>query len=550
MQGRMIMCGILAIIGQHCTEEEARQQVSLMQHRGPDQWDVQSLKHGVLAHQRLSINDLDTGKQPIAARKGAWLIHNGEIYNHKKLRNQFADTFQFQTYSDSEVILPLYYEMGSMLVHQLDGVFAFVLIDGEKVLAARDAIGVKPLYYGSDQHGQLWFASEVKALIDKVEEVQEFPPGYYFTREEGFVQWFKPDWLSENVPSGLPFELRSSFVDAVKKRLMSDVPLGVLLSGGLDSSLVASIVAREMKSKGKIVSSFSVGLAGESPDLIKAKKVAEFIGTDHHEIVFTPEQGIELLKELIYKLESYDVTTIRASTPMYIMSKYIREQGVKVVLSGEGADEIFGGYLYFKNAPSKEEFHHECVRRIKRLNSADVLRADRSTMGAGIEARVPFLDLDFLKVAMELDPSYKVMDGGRIEKHVLRQAFVDLFEPYLPDDVLWRQKEQFSDGVGYSWVDELKIHTEAQITDKEFSQAVELYPFNTPDTKEAFFYRRIYEGFYHKASASKLVKKWIPRWQDDKDPSGRASTYHEQTYYEEAPEDLHHQVEEQAIFNS
>jgi len=319
---------------------------------------------------------------------------------------------------------------------------------------------------------------------------------------------------------------------------MSDVPLGVLLSGGLDSSLVASIVAREMKLKGKTVSSFSVGLSGESPDLVKAKKVAEFIGTDHHEIVFTPDQGIELLKELIYKLESYDVTTIRASTPMYIMSKYIRKQGVKVVLSGEGADEIFGGYLYFKNAPSKEEFHHECVRRIKRLNSADVLRADRSTMGAGIEARVPFLDLDFLKAAMKLNPAYKVMDGGRIEKYILRQAFADPNNPYLPDEVLWRQKEQFSDGVGYSWVDTLKDHAEAQVSDHEFSKAAEMYPFNTPNTKEAFFYRSIYEEFYDKAEASKLVKKWIPKWQDDKDPSGRASTHHDQTYYEDGEEEF------------
>jgi asparagine synthase (glutamine-hydrolysing) len=530
------MCGILAVIGTRCTEEEAFKQVSLMEHRGPDEWDVKSLPFGILAHQRLSINDLHTGKQPLESERGAWLIHNGEIYNHLEVRKEFSDKYSFQTHSDSEAILPLYYEMGAELVHRLDGVFAFVLIDGENFIAARDAIGVKPLYYGLDEHEQIWFASEVKGLIDKVTEVKEFPPGYYFTPATGFVQWFKPEWLSEKVPTGLPHAIKDSLVAAVKKRLMSDVPLGVLLSGGLDSSLVASIVAREMKLKGKTVSSFSVGLFGESPDLIKAKKVAEFIGSDHHEIVFTPEQGIDLLKELVYKLESYDVTTIRASTPMYIMSKYIRKQGIKVVLSGEGADEIFGGYLYFKNAPSKEEFHHECVRRIKRLNSADVLRADRSTMGAGIEARVPFLDLDFLKVAMECDPTYKVMDGGRIEKYVLRQGFSDLYDPYLPDDVLWRQKEQFSDGVGYTWVDQLKDHCESKVSDQEFADAAERYPFNTPDSKEAYFYRSIYEESYGKAEASKLVKKWIPKWQDDKDPSGRASTHHDKTYYLEEDE--------------
>jgi len=530
------MCGILAIIGQQSDEVEAQKAVSLMAHRGPDEWDVQKLDHGILAHQRLSINDLHTGKQPISSPKGAWVIHNGEIYNHEEVRKQFEGSYEFHTHSDSEVILPLYYQYGTELMDHLDGVYAFVLIDGEKVLAARDPIGVKPLYYGKDSRDQLWFASEVKALVDKVEEVQEFPPGHYFTLEEGFVQYFKPDWYMGKEPKGTPYEIRESLTKAVRKRLMSDVPLGVLLSGGLDSSLVASIVAKELKKEGKTVSSFSVGLSGESPDLVKARKVAEFIGTDHHEIIFTPEEGIALLSELIYKLESYDVTTIRASTPMYIMSKYIREQGIKVVLSGEGADEIFGGYLYFKNAPTSQEFHEECLRRVKRLFSADVLRADRSTMGVGIEARVPFLDKDFLKVSMELDPEHKVFKKDRMEKYVLRQAFSDVFDPYLPDDVLWRQKEQFSDGVGYSWVDTLKDYTEKLVSDEDFARAAEIYPFNTPSTKEAFFYRSIYEQYYSKASAHKLVKKWIPKWQDDKDPSGRASTHHVKTYYSEEKE--------------
>ncbi len=535
------MCGILAVIGKNCDEGLAQKSVELMKHRGPDEWDVRALPFGVLAHQRLSINDLHTGKQPIGSKKGAWLIHNGEIYNHKDIRKKYEGDFDFQTTSDSEVILPLFYEFGDDLVQNLDGIFSFVLLDGDKVLAARDPLGVKPLYYGvskkkghdGEEEEKLWFASEIKAIIDRVEEIKEFPPGHYFTPEKGFVQYFRPKWLSEKIHKGLPEKLKETFENAVKKRLMSDVPLGVLLSGGLDSSLVASIVAREMKKKGKTVSSFSVGLSGESPDLFNAKKVADFIGTDHHEIVFTPEEGISLLKELIYKLESYDVTTIRASTPMYMMSKYIRKKGIKVVLSGEGADEIFGGYLYFKNAPSKEEFHHECVRRVKRLHTADLLRADRSTMGAGIEARVPFLDIDFLKVAMELDPKYKISKDGQIEKYVLRKVFDDELMPYLPSEALWRQKEQFSDGVGYSWVDALKSHAEKNISDSEFEEAFKRYPHNTPSTKEAFFYRKMYEDYFGKSKASQLVKKWIPKWQNDEDPSGRASTHHEKTYYEQ-----------------
>lgn len=381
------MCGILAVIGKEIDAEKAFLASKKLAHRGPDEADMVQTEHAVLCHQRLSINDLKHGKQPLKGSRETYLIHNGEIYNHKVLHKELFSHIDFKSTSDSEVILYLYEEKGYEFLNDLDGVFAFVLIEGERVIAGRDPIGVKPLFYGYDEQGRIWFASEYKALIDECTQIEEFPPGHYFTLETGFVRYFKPGWYEGKKPTRGPEELRTALEKACRKRLMSDVPVGVLLSGGLDSSLVASIVSREMKKQGKTLKSFSVGISKDSSDLVKARAVADMIGTEHHEIVYTPEEGIVLLEEMIHKLESYDVTTIRASTPMYLMSKYIRKQGVKVVLSGEGADEIFGGYLYFKNAPTAKDFHEECVRRVKRLNTADLLRADRSTMGAGVEAR-------------------------------------------------------------------------------------------------------------------------------------------------------------------
>lgn len=533
------MCGILAVSAHQASSKSpadylarARAQSLLLKHRGPDETGiVQTAEGAVLCHERLSIVDVKTGHQPIQGRGDVYVIHNGEIYNHEKL---WQETLTFKegrrTKSDSEIIVRLYEERGEGCVQFLDGVYAFVIADGARTFAARDPLGVKPLFFGHDKEGVIWFASEMKALIAICEDITEFPPGHYYSSETGFIRFFSPSWFKGAKPKQGPELLRETLTKAVKKRLMSDVPLGVLLSGGLDSSLISSIVSREMKKIGKTVKSFSVGLTPESQDLVKAREVAEFLGTEHHEILFTVEQGIALLTELISKVESYDVTTIRASTPMYIMSKYIHDQGVKVVLSGEGADELFGGYLYFHNAPTSDEFHGECLRRVKRLHTSDVLRCDRATMGAALEARVPFLDQEFLRVAMELHPDYKRSSKDKIEKAVLREAFVDKDEPYLPDSVLWRQKEQFSDGVGYSWIDGLKAHAEATISDEEFAKREELYPYQTPESKEAFLYRRIFAAAFPHADAPMVIKRWVPRWQKNKDPSGRANTVHESAY--------------------
>ena len=531
------MCGILAVIGR-VEPELALKQSGLISHRGPDEKGFFISPSGsILCHERLSIMDPEHGIQPIIGER-CQLIHNGEIYNHESLKKLILKKYpswKWKTHSDSESIVKGYEAYGLDIIHQLDGVFAFVLLDGEKVVAARDAIGVKPLFYGKDSSGNLWFCSEMKGLLTVCESIEEFPPGYYYTSEEGFVRWFKPSWWDgEKVPCGSPKELRSSLEKAVKKRLMSDVPLGALLSGGLDSSLVASIAARELKKEGKKLHTYSVGIDGDGSDLSKAKEVAEFIGSIHHEIHYTFEEGLALLEELIYKLESYDVTSIRASTPMYIMSQAIVRDGVKVVLSGEGADEVFGGYLYFSHAPCKDEFHGECVRRVKRLHTSDVQRADRSTMGVGLEARVPFLDKEFLEVSLSLDPEFKTITDTRREKFVLRTAFDDRENPYLPPGVLWRQKEQFSDGVGYSWVDKLKAFAEKMVSDEDFSKRDERFSHNTPFTKEAYLYRLIFEKYFSHKDAQKQIKKWIPRWQEyNIDPSGRANKVHENTVEKE-----------------
>jgi len=527
------MCGILAVLGSEDIEL-ARKMSKKMTHRGPDESGSYKDQFGnILCHERLAIIDLDSGRQPIELGEQMALIHNGEIYNHMALKESLKDPMPFKTKSDSEIILHLYREKGVAAINELDGVFSFILVDGAKCFIGRDPIGVKPLFYGVDKLGALWFASEHKALIEPCIDIKEFPPGHYYTQEEGFVEYYQPEWRKPVIPTGKGEKIKSALIESIKKRMMSDVPLGVLLSGGLDSSLIASVVAREMKKVGKTVKSFSVGIDKNAGDLVAARKVAKFIGSEHHEIIFSPEEGLEVLKELILKLETYDVTTIRSATPMYLMMKYIREQGVKVVMSGEGADEIFGGYMYFHNAPNKEDFHYECIRRVDLLYTSDVLRADRATMGAGIEARVPFLDLDFLKVAMEVDPKLKqCIAGVKMEKHILRQAFDVKDDPYLPHEILWRQKEQFQDGVGYSWVDGLKSYTDLMVSDEEFAVREESFSYNTPATKEALYYRKIFSEHFPHPSTAKLIWKWVPKWQEgDLDPSGRASSFHKATLH-------------------
>ncbi|NQY67317.1 MAG: asparagine synthase B [Flavobacteriales bacterium] len=528
------MCGILAIIGK-TDPELAREISSRMNHRGPDERDIYVQENGsLLSHERLSIIDLKTGKQPIQGTDTAWVVHNGEIYNHQELRDGELSHKTFRTTCDSEVIVHLYEEYGYDFCNKLGGVFAFVVLDGDKFIAGRDPIGVKPLYYGKDTNGAMFFASEMKVIADQCVEFEAFPPGHYYTKEDGLVKYFNPTWLDHKVcTNDLNLDLiRDTLIKATEDRLMTDVPLGVLLSGGLDSSLTSAIAKRAMDKTGTELHSFSVGLNADAPDLIAAREVAAHIKTTHHEVYFSVAEGIKILDKLIWHAETYDVTSIRASTPMYFLSKAIADLGIKVVLSGEGADEIYGGYLYFNNAPSLEEFQKETIDRVGRLSTADCLRADKSTMAHGIEARVPFLDKNFLEVSMLLDPKHKQgnRDKGIIEKKPIRMAFDDKENPFLPQRILWRQKEQFSDGVGYNWIDELIAHAESQVSDDDFATASTRFPHNTPMTKEAFYYRTIFEKHYPQESAIKTVLQWIPKWQVNLDPSGRANNEHVKTY--------------------
>ncbi len=404
------MCGILAIIGKGKNEELVRQLSKRMSHRGPDESDLHITENGhILSHERLSIIDLHSGRQPIKGCKSAWMVHNGEIYNHQELRDTILKDHTFRSKSDSEVIVHLYEKFGYDFVHMLDGDFAFVVIDGDDFIAGRDPMGVKPLYYGLDERGRVWFASEMKPLADQCRTFSTFPPGHYYTPKTGFVKYYRPeyeDYRTAVADANLDL-IRETLTEATRKRLMSDVPIGVLLSGGLDSSLTSSIAARLLKEQGKTLHSFSIGLDPEAPDAKAARKVAAFLGTEHHEIHFTIEQGIDILDKLIWHLETYDVTSVRASTPMYFLAKAITEKGIKVVLSGEGADEVFGGYLYFRNAPTADDFQKETIERVQKLFTADLLRADKSTMAHGLEARVPFLDKAFLDVAMAIRPEEK-----------------------------------------------------------------------------------------------------------------------------------------------
>lgn len=558
------MCGIVCVYG-NLDHQELRptllKQARLLRHRGPDWSGLHVHPKCMLAHERLAIVDPKSGKQPLLhASLDVALAANGEIYNHQEIRAQLS-SYDFQTGSDCEVILPLFEQEGMDFVSKLDGSFAFVLSDARTghVYAARDHMGIVPLYYGYDIEGKVWFASELKALMDVVREVQIFPPGHYYSSEsDSLVQWYQPQWHSSNVPTR-PFDedrLRAVLERAVQKRMMSDVPWGVLLSGGLDSSLVASIATRfaqnrvesggEDKAWWPRVHSFCIGLEG-SPDLAAAKKVAEQLGTVHHEFVFTFQEGLDAVSDVIYQLETYDVTTIRASTPMYLMSRMIKAMGIKMVLSGEGADEVFGGYLYFHKAPNAAEFHHETVRKLKSLHLYDCLRANKSTAAWGVEVRVPFLDKDVLEEAMGFDPTAKMSsthpDGARMEKHILRKSFESKENPYLPDEVLWRQKEQFSDGVGYSWIDGLKEHAEQQVSDVEMSNAHHRFPINTPTTKEGYYFRSIFESHFPGDAAANTVPGgptvacstptailWDESFAKMADPSGRAVGVHTSAY--------------------
>jgi asparagine synthase (glutamine-hydrolysing) len=529
-ENRRIMCGILAIIGKGKNAASVKELSERMAHRGPDESDIHIMENGsILSHERLSIIDLNSGKQPIRGSTTAYVIHNGEVYNHQALRDGILKEHSFRTKSDSEVIVHLYEEFGYDFCDKIDGDFAFVVLDRDDFIAARDPLGVKPLYYGLDQRGRIYFASEMKAIADQCKTFSTFPPGHYYTPNTGFVKYYKPVYEDyQRADQSLDLELiRTTLTDAIRKRLMSDVPIGVLLSGGLDSSIISAIAARLFAEQGKKLYSFSIGLDADAPDALAARKVAEFLGTEHHEVHFTIEDGIKILDKLIWHLETYDLTSIRASAPMYFLSKAISDLGIKVVLSGEGADEVFGGYLYFRNAPSAKEFQKETIERVQKLFTADLLRADKSSMANGLEARVPFLDNAFLEIAMRIKAEEKQPKtyGGK-EKYILRKAFDTPGDPYLPAEVLWRQKEQFSDGVGYNWINELIVYCASQVTDEQLSGAVTEFPYNSPITKEAYFYRSIFHKYFPQVSAAQTVRKWIPKWQENQDPSGRANEAH------------------------
>lgn len=555
------MCGILAILGS--TENAVQLRIKALnlskrlRHRGPD-WNGIYMHQketyiNVLAHERLAIVDLENGAQPLSNEaKSIHLCVNGEIYNHRHLRARLECEFnyKFLTKSDCECMIPLYMKHGVDFVPMLDGIFAFILYDAHSgsYLAARDPIGVCSMYIGWHHDGSTWFASEMKAL-DDCTLVKEFPPGHYWSKEvAAFRRWYSPIWLDEfYLPqAGVDYEqLRLRLEESVAKRLMTDVPLGVLLSGGLDSSIIASIASRYRETSAcqsgdgyasDNLLTFSIGLKG-SPDLEWAKKVANFIGSKHYSFTFTIEEGIDALSDVINYIETYDVTTVRASTPMFLMARRIKAMGIKVVLSGEGSDEIFGGYLYFHKAPSARAFHEELVRKVSALSKFDCLRANKSTAAWGVETRVPFLDRQFLDVALGIDARYKMIESGerKIEKYILRKAFDCKERPYLPADVLWRQKEQFSDGVGYGWIDSLKEHASKTISDYQFAMAPVIYSYNTPVTKEAYLYRTIFDSIFHKESCAQTVPsgasiacstatalQWDQSWSRMADPSGRA----------------------------
>ncbi|OED66817.1 asparagine synthase B [Vibrio tasmaniensis ZS-17] len=518
-----------------------------LRHRGPDWSGIYAGEKAILAHERLAIVGLNSGAQPLYSQdKKHILAVNGEIYNHKELRARYEDKYQFQTDSDCEVILALYQEMGADLLEELNGIFAFVLYDEEKdeYLVGRDHIGIIPLYQGYDEHGNYYVASEMKALVPVCKTISEFPPGSFYSSKDAEPQrYYIRDWNEYAAVQGNSTskeELTEALEAAVKRQLMTDVPYGVLLSGGLDSSITSAVAKRfaamrieddeQSEAWWPQLHSFAVGLEN-APDLIAAREVADKIGTVHHEMTYTIQEGLDAIRDVIYHIETYDVTTIRASTPMYLLARKIKAMGVKMVLSGEGADEIFGGYLYFHKAPNAKEFHEETVRKLLALSMFDCARANKSLAAWGVEGRVPFLDKEFIDVAMRLNPEDKMCGNGKMEKHILRECFED----YLPDSIAWRQKEQFSDGVGYDWIDTLKATAEDKVTDKQMETAQFRFPYNTPTTKEGYAYREIFEELFPLESAAECVPggpsvacssakaiEWDESFKNCVDPSGRA----------------------------
>lgn len=554
------MCGIAAILNIRKQTPELREKALAMarkiRHRGPDWSGIYCGGSAILAHERLSIVDPQSGGQPLySPDKKVVLAVNGEIYNHREIRKEYAGKYDFQTGSDCEVILALYQEYGIHFLEKLNGIFAFVLYDSEKdeFLIARDPIGVIPLYIGYDSDGKVYCASELKALEGFCERYEPFLPGHcYYSKDGKMTHWYVRDWTQYEAVADAPASvsaLREGLEKAVREQLMSDVPYGVLLSGGLDSSVISAIAkryaARRVETDGKMAAwwpqlhSFAIGLEG-APDLAKAREVADFIGTVHHEIHYTIQEGLDALRDVIYYIETYDVTTVRASTPMYLLARVIKSMGIKMVLSGEGADEIFGGYLYFHKAPDARAFHEETVRKLSKLYLYDCLRANKSLAAWGVEGRVPFLDKEFLDVAMRLNPEAKMCPGKTIEKKIVREAFADL----LPESVAWRQKEQFSDGVGYSWIDTLKEFTAKEVSDEQMAHAAERFPVNPPRNKEEYYYRSIFEEHFPSESAAKSVPSvpsvacstaealaWDKAFQHINEPSGRAVTdVHEEGY--------------------
>ena len=572
------MCGITAIFNikddVNALRRKALDMSKKIRHRGPDWSGIYCGRSAILCHERLSIVDPQSGRQPLFSPDGKQILAvNGEIYNHRDIRARYVGKYDFQTGSDCEVILALYRDKGVNFIEELSGIFAFALYDEEndEFLIARDPIGVIPLYIGYDNDGRVYCASELKALEGYCDRYEPFLPGhYYWSREGKMMPWYRREWTSydnvkdnytlaatnaTHVDKGVDaykvqvYALRDALDNAVRRQLMSDVPYGVLLSGGLDSSVISAVAkkyaARRIETDGRNsawwpqLHSFAVGLKG-APDLIKAREVAEHIGTVHHEINYTIEEGLDAVRDVIYYIETYDVTTVRASTPMYLLARVIKSMGIKMVLSGEGADEVFGGYLYFHKAPDARAFHEETVRKLSKLYMYDCLRANKSLSAWGVEGRVPFLDKEFLDVAMRLNPSVKMCPGKTIEKKIVRDAFGDM----LPESVAWRQKEQFSDGVGYSWIDTLKDITSKVVTDEQMAHAAERFPINPPMNKEEYYYRSIFEEYFPSESAARSVPSvpsvacstaealaWDASFAGCNEPSGRAvSGVHEEAY--------------------
>ena len=554
------MCGIVSIFNIKEQTSELRQKALVMsrkiRHRGPDWSGIYCGGSAILAHERLSIVDPESGRQPLFSPDHKQVLAvNGEIYNHRDIRQRYVGRYEFQTGSDCEVILALYRDKGTAFLEDLSGIFAFALYDSEtdEFLIARDPIGVIPLYIGHDKEGHLYVASELKALEGQCDSYEEFLPGHYYSsREGGMKRYYTRDWMDyDNVKdNGVSVAaIHDGLEDAVKRQLMSDVPYGVLLSGGLDSSVISAIAQKyaqnRIENDGATeawwprLHSFAVGLKG-APDLAKARMVADHIGTVHHEINYTIEEGLDAIRDVIYFIETYDVTTVRASTPMYLLARVIKSMGIKMVLSGEGADEIFGGYLYFHKAPDARAFHEETVRKLSKLHLYDCLRANKSLSAWGVEGRVPFLDKEFLDVAMRTNPEAKMCPGKTVEKRIVREAFADM----LPEEVAWRQKEQFSDGVGYSWIDTLKQITSDRVSDEQMAHAAERFPINPPRNKEEYYYRSIFAEHFPSDSAARTVPSvpsvacstaealaWDASFKNLNDPSGRAvAGVHEQAY--------------------